>query len=73
MKTFTFFYSLLLLLSLHSCNNSLQETVQSDLKLWYHQPANASVPDDPNGWRDDPEWLKQKKNWPIHKLDRMAG
>lgn len=30
----------------------------SNLKLWYNQPANASVPDDANGWKDDPEWLK---------------
>jgi len=28
------------------------------LKLWYDSPANASVADDPNGWKDDPEWLK---------------
>lgn len=25
--------------------------------LWYQQPAKASVADDPNGWKDDPEWL----------------
>ena len=29
-----------------------------NLKLWYNQPADASVSDDPNGWKDDPEWLK---------------
>lgn len=28
------------------------------LKLWYDKPADASVSDDPNGWKDDPEWLK---------------
>ena len=28
------------------------------LKLWYLQPANATVIDDPNGWKDDTEWLK---------------
>jgi alpha-L-fucosidase 2 len=27
------------------------------LKLWYKQPANASVADSPNGWSDDKEWL----------------
>ena len=27
-------------------------------KLWYQQPADASVTDNPNGWRDDKEWLK---------------
>jgi len=29
-----------------------------NLKLWYNQPADASVPDSPNGWHDDAEWLK---------------
>ncbi|PLB85359.1 alpha-L-fucosidase [Dysgonamonadaceae bacterium] len=29
-----------------------------DLKLWYQQPANALTYDNPNGWEDDPEWLK---------------
>jgi alpha-L-fucosidase 2 len=29
-----------------------------DLRLWYRQPADASVPDHPDGWHDDPEWLK---------------
>jgi alpha-L-fucosidase 2 len=28
------------------------------LKLWYAQPADASVPDVKEGWRNDPEWLK---------------
>lgn len=28
------------------------------LSLWYRHPADASVKDDPNGWRDDPEWLR---------------
>lgn len=32
-------------------------THTSSPKLWYQQPANASVIDDPNGWKDDPEWL----------------
>ncbi len=30
----------------------------NNLKLWYNQPAKASVPDNPNGGKDDPEWLK---------------
>ncbi len=30
----------------------------SKLKLWYEQPADATVPDDKSGWKDDPEWLK---------------
>ncbi len=32
--------------------------VQKSLKLWYQQPADASVEDNPYSWRDDPEWLK---------------
>ena len=28
------------------------------LKLWYNKPADASVKDSPDGWRDDAEWLK---------------
>jgi len=28
------------------------------MKLWYDHPADASVPDNPNGYKDDPEWLK---------------
>ncbi len=28
------------------------------MKLWYQQPANALTYDNPNGWEDDPEWLK---------------
>ena len=29
-----------------------------DLKLWYDKPADASVVDDPYGWKNNPEWLK---------------
>jgi alpha-L-fucosidase 2 len=28
------------------------------VKLWYAQPASASVADDKNGWQNDGEWLK---------------
>ena len=28
------------------------------MKLWYSQPADASIIDDANAWKDDPEWLK---------------
>ena len=31
---------------------------EPNVRLWYNQPANASVPDNSNGWIDDPEWLK---------------
>lgn len=27
------------------------------LKLWYDQPAGATIPDDKNGWKDDEHWL----------------
>jgi alpha-L-fucosidase 2 len=46
------------LLLMISCNSVKTETEKSNLKLWYNQSADASVPDDPNGWKDDPEWLK---------------
>ncbi len=39
-----------------SCTD--RQSQKSNLKLWYNQPANASIVDDPNGWKDDPEWLK---------------
>ncbi len=48
-------FSLFLMIS---CNSVKTESEKSNLKLWYNQPADASVPDDPNGWKDDPEWLK---------------
>lgn len=41
-----------------SCSTTDKEINHSNLKLWYDKPADASVPDDPNGWKDDPEWLK---------------
>lgn len=31
---------------------------QSDLRIWYRQPADASIPDRRKGWGNDPEWLK---------------
>lgn len=53
------FYLLLIAFFLSwSCQPETNESVQSNLKLWYNQPADASVADDPNGWKDDPEWLK---------------
>lgn len=41
-----------------SCSHKKNEAVGDHLKLWYDKPANASVSDDPNGWKDDEEWLK---------------
>ncbi|MEO6675565.1 MAG: glycoside hydrolase N-terminal domain-containing protein [Ginsengibacter sp.] len=46
--------SLIFLLLIHS----LQAQRGSRLKLWYTEPAHASVPDLPDQWKDDPEWLK---------------
>jgi alpha-L-fucosidase 2 len=42
---------------LWSCQSVNTDTKQPNLKLWYNQPADASVADDPNGWKDDPQWL----------------
>lgn len=28
------------------------------LRLWYRFPADATIPDTGNAWRDDPEWIK---------------
>lgn len=50
-----FVFTLFLMIS---CNSVKTDSEKSNLKLWYNQPADASVPDDPNGWKDDPEWLK---------------
>jgi len=47
---------LLLFFWITACKHGLN--VESNLKLWYNQPADASVPDSPDGWKDDPEWLK---------------
>ena len=53
--------SLLLFISIvflmGSCKKN-PSTNASSVKLWYLQPANATVIDDPNGWKDDTEWLK---------------
>lgn len=43
---------------LWSCQSAKDDSPKSNLKLWYNQPADASVADDPSGWKDDPEWLK---------------
>jgi alpha-L-fucosidase 2 len=48
---------LFILLFVISCTNSTQEEV-SDLKLWYQQPGNATLADEPNVGKDDPHWLE---------------
>ncbi len=39
-----------------SCHKS--QNSNKNLKLWYENPADASIPDDKNGWINDREWLK---------------
>ncbi|WP_053989829.1 glycoside hydrolase N-terminal domain-containing protein [Mangrovimonas sp. TPBH4] len=41
-----------------SCEQKAVEPQTFNMKLWYKEPAKASVTDDPNGWNDDAEWLK---------------
>jgi len=55
MKPNFLFISILALLSGFGCQSQKEE---ASLKLWYNQPADATIPDDPNGWKNDAEWLK---------------
>ena len=55
MNTISKLTAFVILLCFISCNNAKHEP---HLKLWYTQPADASVKDSPNGWSDDREWLK---------------
>ena len=41
-----------------SCKRQIEDSSDQNLKLWYNEPANASVQDNPDGWKDDVEWLK---------------
>lgn len=56
MKFLNVLDGLTILLVLSACTQ--QEREANNLKLWYNQPANSQIPDDKNGWKDDPEWLK---------------
>ncbi len=47
--------SLLLIILGYGCDQNKNEKT---LKLWYSQPANASIPYCKNGWNNDPGWLK---------------
>ena len=53
-KLITITLTFLIICSFNKSNN----TEKSQLKLWYKQPADASVKDSPDGWKDDAEWLK---------------
>lgn len=52
-KTPYLFIALFILSTLH-----IESSTAQKLRLWYDSPADAAVKDDPNGWKDDPEWLK---------------
>lgn len=51
-------YMLVLILAFLICSCKEEGNGSESLKLWYNKPADASVPDSPNGWQDDAEWLK---------------
>lgn len=54
-----FFLLFFIGIGLSLCSYSQKATPQpSSLKLWYTQPANASIADLPKGKKDDLEWLK---------------
>jgi alpha-L-fucosidase 2 len=55
MKNNLLIISVLIILSGYGCSRT---EVNQNLKLWYTEPANSSIPDGKNGWRNDPEWLK---------------
>jgi len=55
MKSNLLFISLLSILIGCGCNQNKKE---NSLKLWYTSPANATIPDSKEGWKNDPEWLK---------------
>lgn len=40
------------------CSLNALHADDANLKLWYNSPADATVADNPNGWKDDAEWLK---------------
>ncbi|MBN2165987.1 MAG: glycoside hydrolase family 95 protein [Marinilabiliaceae bacterium] len=53
----SYFIDLLFILLITSCS-SKKSKQHEGLKLWYNKPALASIADHPNGWNNDPEWLK---------------
>lgn len=55
MKVYIHLVGLTLALLFAAC---AQTTESTDLKIWYQQAADASIPDLANGWKNDPEWLK---------------
>ncbi len=57
MKKKNSFYTCLIVISLNLISTSLFAGYEN-LKIWYRQPANASIADNGNGWVNEPEWLK---------------
>lgn len=55
MKSIRLLLLIIFIFLIQSCHSDRHS---DDLHIWYDQPANASIPDDPNGWKNDPEWLK---------------
>ncbi len=55
MKPYLLLISLLFVILGSGCNEGKNDR---SLKLWYSQPANATIPDGKNGWQNEKEWLK---------------
>ncbi|PHN03314.1 glycoside hydrolase family 95 protein [Flavilitoribacter nigricans] len=47
----------LFITGLTACGDIAPEPAGPEYKLWYDQPADATLADDKNGWKDDPHWL----------------
>ena len=58
MKTIQLYALILFIFVLSSCQNRKDKDEQTHLKLWYDEPADASVKDHADGWKDDPQWLR---------------
>ncbi len=50
--------ALLLLIPIIGLGGAAPDRRPNPAKLWYAEPADATVPDVKEGWRNDPEWLK---------------
>lgn len=58
MKQGNYLIAAIILMILASCNVLNKSFKQANIKVWYDEPADASVSDDPYRWADDPEWVK---------------
>jgi len=58
MKSSTKHRSFILILLSVFIFSSCTQSDDTDLKMWYDVPANATAVDDPNGWKDDAHWLQ---------------